>query len=97
MLPGGAFVKETLKQEQRADAKKVHTKLDQARKELLESLGDEYSMGASEGDLRSALGGRVPSAGGTVSVKRKGPAADPAEAAAAEGPGEGRKGKRRRG
>jgi len=71
VMAGGEFIKESLKETQKGAAKKVHAKLDAQRKELLESLSDEFAVVPNAGDMHAALGGKSPS--GTVSVQRKRP------------------------
>mmetsp|Transcript_31484 Transcript_31484/g.57364 ORF Transcript_31484/g.57364 Transcript_31484/m.57364 type:complete len:130 (+) Transcript_31484:2-391(+) len=75
VIAGGEFVKESLKSDQEAAAKKINRKLDAARQELLSSLKDEYSVAPDQEDFHEALGGRAP-VGGSVSVKRKRAAED---------------------
>lgn len=71
VMSGGKFVKDSLKVEQEAGAKKVKATLDAQRQELLTSLmKDEYSVAAREEDFQEALSGRAPMSG-SVSVKRK--------------------------
>lgn len=84
VIAGGQFVKESLKADQEAAAKKVNRKLDAARQELLSSLKDEYSVAPGEGDFHEALGGRAP-VGGSISVKRKKAADDDGTPKAATG------------
>jgi len=68
VMTGGEFIKESLKETQQGAAKKVNAKLEAQRKELLESLSDEFAVVPNAGDMHAALGGNAPS--GTVSVKR---------------------------
>jgi len=76
VMPGGKFVKESLKTEQEAGAKKVKKALDAEKQDLLTSLmKDEYSVTAREEDFEEALGGKHPKQG-AVSVKRKRSAED---------------------
>jgi N-acetyltransferase 10 len=70
VFAGGEFVRDSLKHDQKAAAKKVNKKLDSARQELLSSLTDDLAVAPGEEDLRAALGGQVPTSG-TLSVKRK--------------------------
>merc|ERR1712072_1680662 len=71
VMSGGKFVKDSLKVEQDAGAKRVKAKMDVQRQELLTSLmKEEYSVAAREEDFQEALGGKSPTAG-SVSVRRK--------------------------
>eukprot|EP00747_Dinoflagellata_sp_TGD_P214691 gnl/TRDRNA2_/TRDRNA2_87518_c0_seq1.p1 gnl/TRDRNA2_/TRDRNA2_87518_c0~~gnl/TRDRNA2_/TRDRNA2_87518_c0_seq1.p1 ORF type:complete len:578 (-),score=106.69 gnl/TRDRNA2_/TRDRNA2_87518_c0_seq1:137-1657(-) len=96
VMAGGTFVKESLVAEQRGAAKKVGAKLDAARQELLSTLTDEYSVAPGAAELRDALGGREPVAGGSLSVKRRkladGEAAEGGESAGKSGKGGGKGG-----
>jgi len=84
VMSGGHFIRESLKADQEAGARKVSRKLAAARQELLSSLNDEYTVAADEGDFQEALGGHDPSSSGSVSVRRKRiPGGGPGEAAAA--------------
>merc|ERR1740121_3625409 len=69
LLAGGKFVKDSLLADQQKAAKVVDEKLDQARKQLLESLGDEYAVAPSEAEMRQVLGDHAPK--GSISVPRK--------------------------
>jgi len=69
VLAGGKFVKDSLKTEQQAGAKKIQTGLDAQRQDLLSSLmKEEYSVAAREEDFSEALRGKTPT--GSLSVKR---------------------------
>lgn len=69
VMPGGSFVKGTLKSEQQAEAKKVNKKLAAARNELVHSLKEDFAVAPGADDLRDALGGKAPK--GVLSVARK--------------------------
>merc|ERR1719491_103818 len=71
VMAGGKFVKESLKAEQRAEAKKIGAGLDAQKNELLSSLmKDEFAVAAKAEDFNEALGGRDPTSG-SISVNRK--------------------------
>jgi len=71
MMPGGSFVKDSLKTEQQASGQKVNKKLAIARNQLLDSLGNEFAVAPDEQELKKALRGQTPGSGGTVAVARK--------------------------
>lgn len=98
MAAGGSFVKETLKADQQAGARKTHKKLDAAREELLGSLTQDLAVAPAEEDLRDALGGRGQAlkSGGTISVRRKRDADGDGDAAAVRTESDAPRGKRRR-
>jgi len=70
VVAGGSFVKDSLLSEQKSAGKKVDKKLDEKRKELLDSLKNEkFAVAPSGEDFADALGGQAPS-GGTVSMQK---------------------------
>merc|ERR1711957_68797 len=76
VVPGGKFIKETLKEQQDASAQKAMKKMAAGKQELLDSLKDEFAVAPGEDDLRAALGGQTPTPG-LLSVKRKAGATGP--------------------
>ncbi|CAK9065097.1 unnamed protein product [Durusdinium trenchii] len=71
VVEGGAFVKDSLKSDQKAAGQKVNKKLEEKRKELISTLTDErFAIAPSTEDFAEALQGTAPT-GGVVSVKKK--------------------------
>jgi len=77
-ITGGKAIKESLKDDQQKEAKKVNKKLEAARQELLSSLTDDLAVAPDADELREALGGKAPK-GEVLSLKRKGDGAQDKE------------------